>query len=621
MKAPEPWVVSQHRTMARWISSKVDATVTDVTSDLCDGLLLIKLVNCIATETGTSNYVLTPVYSKPTFHIQKVENVDDMLKYCRLVLQVNVSTVSADNVVGGDLKLILGLIWTLFVFSSARRISFQNEGRSAGEIKVILLGWLNTLVRSRALPEVSNFTKDWSLQRERRPDLVFAAILDSYIPKKTDYSAFVHGKKVANLQSIVSLASDLGIPELATAEDFNVLVPEEKCIIFYVLQWYLFFECGTDSNGDPDSVTLPASEPAKDKQQVMSEFIEVVLETVRIKNRYETKALRFVNQLTTNTTKLTAFQDLIISAESVIPKLNTYCADITSPELLDFRTLEGIVAPLTEVETILKTYENFKLNLKPAYMYHDFPELQALYKSIRNNLQKEGISGYQPNKLLTLEALRTRLEGLHSVDQKFGAVLAEFMEKFSSSELRNLDKLLDKLGKVIVKPVLDSTKLYVDNIDWISRMRKDLESMFSCLKQHRTTSDIRALIGSLELIEVPITPDSLVPQQLGFDLFKDAVKALTNQSNLSYSDVRAFLRGLQQQWSVDNLKNFMLLIPSRRLLSRSESDEFVFSDESDDLSSLFDEIQKKLEHKLSGNHNKLYDIADFVRRIEIGFKV
>ena len=69
-------VALQHKTMTRWINSKIEEEITDLQYDLLDGLVLVKLINKIIVEIADKNpqaklYSLHPVYKKPTFMLQK----------------------------------------------------------------------------------------------------------------------------------------------------------------------------------------------------------------------------------------------------------------------------------------------------------------------------------------------------------------------------------------------------------------------------------------------------------------------------------------------------------------------------------------------------------------------
>lgn len=622
---PEPWVMAQHRTMARWISSKVAAPVTDVTKDLSDGLVLIQLINTILHETQLSPYRLNPVYKKPTFRLQKLENADDVLKFCSLVLQINTCNISAENIVNGDLKLVLGFIWTLFVYASSRLISLSNEGRSVLEIKTILLAWLNDLGRRKALPQVCNFNKDWSVQQEKRPDLIFAAILDFYFPNFVSYSAFVEGKRLTNLHTVITRAEqELDIPQLAQPEDFNVLVPEEKCIIFYLLQWYVTLEVNAD-------VDVDAGEEKEAAQQAtLGTFVRLVLAAVKAKNRYDTKSLRLLNCLNDNIAKL---GDLRHDTEThIVPvdlagEIDTYCATINPAEPLaaalagrsNFFRIEQTFHALRHRMTV---YEQFRFKTKPALFHHDMPELQSLAKAVQAELKEAGIAGYQPLKLLTLGLLASRLDALNDADKKLCRVLDAELERVWALRLQHLDALVATLEQRLrgEASVPECARTFVAHLDILQNIKSEIGEYRERLKQVHTTADLRVMLDTLDTLTTPATPET--PCELPFALFQEHTSAQKNRSNLTFSDVKRFFRSALGSSAVlpRELHEFVQLIPTRRLLNRSESDDFSRSyalDDSDD-ETIFD-VLRTLEHKLLGN--KLYDLGLMVTKMENGFKI
>lgn len=613
--------------MSLWVSSMVGEPVTDFTKDLADGLVLYKLINKIIAETGTSGYILKPVYSRATFKVQKVENVDDVLKYCQLVLKINTASISADNVVEGNLKLILGLIWTLFVYATSRSISLKNESRSFSEVRAILLKWLNDLGRRRALPEVVNFDKDWSLQRSARPDLVFASILDFYIPNLVIYSEYAQGKKLQNLEEVISLVWDeFRIPKLAVAEDFNVLVPDEKCVIFYILQWYLFFEV-QDVGDDPMSW---------ESIDWVSPFMTSVVEAVKVRNKYDTRALRLVNQTNNNISKLNVLLkhlDDHITPFRLGEVLDVYCAEFQEqPTLAEqvfsrsgWSSIQACISSLTE---LLQKYLHFRLVLKPEYVYHDFPELSTLFKAVNGRLKEIGVySGYLPLKLLSLESISARLRKLTEADVVLASKVSKQLEEILNSKIDTLDTLIDALESRLRSSehhASDEIKAFIDSLDYLQNFKDIVCRSNEQLRGNHTTSDLRALVDSVETLRIPVTPDT--PEDSSFAKFKGLVRTQKNQSNLTYSDARNFLKHIVPPEDVDSahINDFLNLIPTRRLIDRSESDEFntsYASDDSEEFGSIFDHVQKTLEHKLLGNHNKLYDLDGLVGKIECGFTI
>lgn len=623
----DDWVVSQHRTMARWVSSKISQNVEDLTKDLADGLVLIELLNRIIDESGVSGYILTPIYTKPNFTLQKVENVDDFLKFCRLVLKINTCNISAEDIVGGNLKLILGLIWTLFVFLFSKLTAVSNDSRSIADIKTILLGWVNTVGRSRALPEVSNFNKDWSLQQDRRPDLIFASILDFYSPGVIDYRMHVVGKKYANLEEIIALAhSKLSIPNLAEPLDFNVLVPDEKCVILYLLQWYLYFE-------EADKSQSSEVEVLKSSQEQFMSFITHVIAAVKFRNKYETKALRLLNQIISNTSKLHLIREELETSElcdTLVAALNDFCEELPATEDLEAhlsqrQDVSAITSLLSNYFGILDRYSHFIREIKPVLSAQDLPDLHSLFRSTNHELQKSGISPYEPFKQLSLPVLITKFQSLDVLDTELNTLIYSQLKRVKESGLKNIDSNIEYLlsrAKDRGNRVSDLAEKYRVSLDSLLVYKAQLCECLELMSEKRSAPVLTAYVNSVDTLELPETARS--PESSDFLLFRDLVDSLKNQKNLTFYDLKQFFKGhlASSQHKSDPVKEFTKLIPTRKLLVLSESDDFsgiLALDDSDHSLSIFDRVLQTLEHKLSGNHNRLYDLTLFVSQLENGF--
>jgi len=119
--------------------------VEDLTKDLASGVALINLLEQISGKVVAANYS-----KNPKMRVQQIENVNYSLKF---LTNEGIKLVGIDggNVVDGNLKLILGLIWMIIL-----RFQIQvNEGNSARQE---LLEW----VRQR-IPEynINGFAGDW----------------------------------------------------------------------------------------------------------------------------------------------------------------------------------------------------------------------------------------------------------------------------------------------------------------------------------------------------------------------------------------------------------------------------------------------------------------------------
>ncbi|KRT80952.1 Actin binding protein, partial [Oryctes borbonicus] len=151
------WVEIQANTFRNWVNENLPANmrVSDLSQDLCTGVRL-----CILVE-NLQGHPIKPAWNKrPMNQHHYLENVTAALN---AIEQDGVKLVNIGNVdiVNGNLKLILGLIWSLIV-------RYQ-IGRSKFPPRKLMLAWLQAV-----LPEcrVSNFTTDWN------SGILLSALLD-----------------------------------------------------------------------------------------------------------------------------------------------------------------------------------------------------------------------------------------------------------------------------------------------------------------------------------------------------------------------------------------------------------------------------------------------------------
>ncbi|XP_023727803.1 filamin-C isoform X3 [Cryptotermes secundus] len=142
------WVEIQANTFRNWVNEHlrtVGTEVRDLVADFCDGTRLCALVEVLQKRPLRPSWI-----QRPANQHQYLENVATALTAIAAdgVKLVNIGNV---DIVNGNLKLILGLIWSLIV-------RYQ-IGRSKFPPKKLMLAWLKAV-----LPEcrVSNFTTDWN---------------------------------------------------------------------------------------------------------------------------------------------------------------------------------------------------------------------------------------------------------------------------------------------------------------------------------------------------------------------------------------------------------------------------------------------------------------------------
>ena len=143
----------QKRTFTRWVNSflrKLDLEISDLFKDLGDGVKLLALLEVIsATELEKP--------SRGKLRLHKIENVSKALSFLR-ASKVKLENISAENIVEGNPRLTLGLIWTLILRFQIQEIRLEGDAKSA---KDALLYWCQKVTRPYDNVKIENFTYSW----------------------------------------------------------------------------------------------------------------------------------------------------------------------------------------------------------------------------------------------------------------------------------------------------------------------------------------------------------------------------------------------------------------------------------------------------------------------------
>jgi hypothetical protein len=142
------------------------------------------------------------------------------------------TNIGAEDVVDGNRKIILGLIWTLILRFTISDIN--QEGMTAKEG---LLLWCQRKTACYDEVEVRDFSASWN------DGLAFCALLDIHRPDLIDYDALDKKDHRGNMQLAFDIASkEIGIPDLLDVEDVcDVAKPDERSLMTYIAYWFHAF--------------------------------------------------------------------------------------------------------------------------------------------------------------------------------------------------------------------------------------------------------------------------------------------------------------------------------------------------------------------------------------------
>ncbi|KAK4180046.1 hypothetical protein QBC36DRAFT_358767 [Triangularia setosa] len=222
------WITVQQKTFTKWLNTKLEVRnleVKDLVQDLSDGVMLIHLLECLSGES------LGRYAAKPKLRVQRFENANLALNFIKS-RGIQMTNIGAEDVVDGNRKIILGLIWTLILRFTISDIN--EEGMTAKEG---LLLWCQRKTACYDEVDVRDFSQSWN------DGLAFCALLDIHRPDLIDYDALDKSDHRGNMQLAFDIAhKEIGIPKLLDVEDVcDVAKPDERSLMTYIAYWFHAF--------------------------------------------------------------------------------------------------------------------------------------------------------------------------------------------------------------------------------------------------------------------------------------------------------------------------------------------------------------------------------------------
>ncbi|XP_047520508.1 dystonin isoform X20 [Pieris napi] len=204
---------------------QVNRHVNDLFEDLRDGLNLISLLEVLSGEH------LPRERGRMRFHmLQNVQMALDFLRYKKIKL-VN---IRAEDIVDGNPKLTLGLIWTIILhFQISDIVVGQEPNVTAREA---LLSWARRSTAKYPGVRVSDFTSSW------RDGLAFNALIHRNRPDLIDWRNIRSRQVRERLETAFHVVEkEYGVTRLLDPEDVDTHEPDEKSLITYISSLYETF--------------------------------------------------------------------------------------------------------------------------------------------------------------------------------------------------------------------------------------------------------------------------------------------------------------------------------------------------------------------------------------------
>uniref|UniRef100_A0A9J8CYT5 Actinin, alpha 2b n=1 Tax=Cyprinus carpio carpio TaxID=630221 RepID=A0A9J8CYT5_CYPCA len=221
------WEKQQRKTFTAWCNShlrKAGTQIENIEEDFRNGLKLMLLLEVISGER-----LPKPDRGKMRFH--KIANVNKALDFITSK-GVKLVSIGAEEIVDGNVKMTLGMIWTIILRFAIQDISVEETSAKEG-----LLLWCQRKTAPYRNVNIQNFHVSW------KDGLALCALIHRHRPDLIDYAKLNKDDPLGNLNLAFDIAEKhLDIPKMLDAEDIlNTPKPDERAIMTYVSCFYHAF--------------------------------------------------------------------------------------------------------------------------------------------------------------------------------------------------------------------------------------------------------------------------------------------------------------------------------------------------------------------------------------------
>ncbi|KAM4713319.1 utrophin isoform 5-T5 [Anableps anableps] len=450
----------QKKTFTKWINAQFSKTgktaIKDLFSDLRDGKKLLDLLE------GLTETVLTK--ERGSTRVHSLNNVNKVLQ---VLHQNNVDLVNigGTDIVDGNHKLTLGLIWSIILHWQVKDIMkdvMSNLQQTNSE--KILLSWVRQCTRSYSEVNVLNFTTSWS------DGLALNAILHHFRPEAFSWDQVVKMSPVERLDHAFTFAKNkLSIERLLDPEDVAVQLPDKKSIIMYVTSLFAVLPKDVSMEAIREVETLPR------KYKVEAEDSNPGLSMQTVQTEEAGTSLRPETPSTLTETEGEMDGSLLeVDLDSYQTTLEEVLTWLLSAE--DALHIQDEVSDdVEEVKDQFHTHEGFMMELT-AHQSSVGNVLQAGNQLIvQGNLTEE--EEEEIREQMTL--LNSRWESLRVASMDRQARLHEVLMELQQQQLQQLSDWLtlteERIKRMETEPAAKDMDIYKENIEKHKELQNDLE--------------------------------------------------------------------------------------------------------------------------------------------------
>ncbi|XP_017060706.1 dystrophin, isoforms A/C/F/G/H isoform X5 [Drosophila ficusphila] len=495
----------QKKTFTKWINSHLIDTqctpVKDLFLDLRDGHRLLALLS-----------TLTQTQLKPEKGRMRVHHINNLNKVINVIQQhgVKLVNISSDDIVGGNAKLTLGLIWLIALEFNGQHLV---KSHSSNGVEKSLLAWARQYTEPHGL-QLNDFSSSWSDGR------AFLVILDAHV-EELNLQVSLQQHALQRLHLAFDLAHrHFKIEKLLDPEDVHTHKPDNKSIQMYVMCLYHAMESMRAREQDQEQEQ--DQDPSRVPCTSITDLDEVPLDNDRASlGLYTSDSAGSMEQRSSGELKTHSMRPLSTATNA-------------SVEISGYQTaLEAVLTLLLEDEQLLSQDVPDPQDFQTAKL--QFHENESFMLKLTEHQEYVGEALEEGSNLIN-ESQKAGA-GLSQEDQnEVRQQMVLLNERWETLRLRALDvqaKILMRLAE-FQKQKLEQLRQFLTSVeDRISHM-----------------SDIGPTLGEAEkqLLEARKLKADLSEQQELVDSLSSMV-VIVNDTSGNFNDLEDRLSALGERWS------------------------------------------------------------------------
>jgi len=222
--------------------------------DLGDGVKFAHFLECLSAKKLQGR-----LDTKAQQRIQKIQNLVLALKFMDAEMGVKNPGCSAEDLADGNIKLVLGLLWTLYRKFRIATINVQDKSSEEG-----LLLWVKNITDGYNGVNIENFKNSF------KDGMAFLAMVHRFNPEKTKVDLSSHAKDTPehNLSVAFELAEqELGIPKLLDVKEVFDGKVDERSLVLYTSLFFHAFKAAAVAQGLEQAKLGTEETLAREKQR------------------------------------------------------------------------------------------------------------------------------------------------------------------------------------------------------------------------------------------------------------------------------------------------------------------------------------------------------------------